>query len=38
LSDAQKLFLFKLKTAGGIALIAKQSETGSVVLEEYKHE
>lgn len=33
LSDDQKEFLTDVKKANGIALIAKQSETGAVVLE-----
>jgi hypothetical protein len=35
LSDDQKVFLTCLKNAGGIALIAKQSKTGQVVLENW---
>lgn len=35
LSDEQKKFLTNLKKAGGVALIARQSNTGAVVLEEW---
>lgn len=36
LSDGQIVFLTLLSIAGGIALIARQSEHGQVILETYK--
>lgn len=36
LSDGQKGFLLRLSVAGGVALIAKQSDAGAVILEPFE--